>query len=195
MKTIEKIYQEYEFLAKKYANKIFSYEQLSYEYEDLVQEFRIKIFTSIKSYQKRLSKYENGEANKPVPIQYYIETACANKMYDFMKYISRENNKLRIDDIHYDFGVEDTTSIQPGGNVFIINNIDLLENLQLEKRAVFSLFLRGYKKNDIVRFFSNKFSSTKVISIIEEQKKYLIEKYGNDLIEKRKMYITFSLEE
>ena len=53
MKQSEKLYLKYEYLAKKYANKIFSYEELSFEYEDLLQEFRIKIFTSLKSYGRR----------------------------------------------------------------------------------------------------------------------------------------------
>ena len=55
MKMSEKLYHRYEYLAKRYESKIFSYEQLSFEYEDLVQEFRLKIWTSIKSYGKRCS--------------------------------------------------------------------------------------------------------------------------------------------
>ena len=39
MTVAEKLYFKYEYLAKKYANKIFSYEELSYDYEDLLQEF------------------------------------------------------------------------------------------------------------------------------------------------------------
>ena len=48
-KTSELLYEKYEYLAKKHAAKIYSYEELSYEYEDLIQEFKIKIFTSIKA--------------------------------------------------------------------------------------------------------------------------------------------------
>ena len=49
----EILYSRYEYLAGKYASKIFAYEQLSFEYEDLLQEFRVKIFTSIKAYAVR----------------------------------------------------------------------------------------------------------------------------------------------
>ena len=52
-KMSEQLYERYEYLAYKYANKMFSYEELSLEYEDLLQEFRIKIFTSIKAYGHR----------------------------------------------------------------------------------------------------------------------------------------------
>ena len=37
MKPSEKLYMKYEYLAKKYAARIFAYEELSYEFEDLVQ--------------------------------------------------------------------------------------------------------------------------------------------------------------
>ena len=88
MKQSEKLYLKYEYLAKKYANKIFSYEELSFEYEDLLQEFRIKIFTSLKSYGRRYAKFRRGEASKPVPLRFYLEAACSNKARDFIKYIS-----------------------------------------------------------------------------------------------------------
>jgi len=78
VKMSEKLYFRYEYLADKYARKIFSYEELSFEFEDLVQEFKIKIFTSIKSYGKRWGKYKRNEASKPVPIRFYLEAACSN---------------------------------------------------------------------------------------------------------------------
>ena len=49
----EKLYLKYEYLAKKYAGLISSYELLSFTREDLEQEFRIKIFTTIKKYGVR----------------------------------------------------------------------------------------------------------------------------------------------
>ena len=45
LKASEKAFHKYEYLAQKYASKIYSYEELSFEFEDLLQEFRIKIFT------------------------------------------------------------------------------------------------------------------------------------------------------
>ena len=74
MKPSEKLYMKYEYLAKKYAARIFAYEELSYEFEDLVQEFRLKIFTSIKAYGRRYARYRRGEDSKPVHIKYYLVT-------------------------------------------------------------------------------------------------------------------------
>lgn len=208
IKISEKLYFRYEYLANRYASKIFSYEELSFEFEDLVQEFKIKIFTSIKSYGRRWAKYRRNEATKPVPIKYYLEAACSNKMRDFMKYISRENYKTRIDDIHYDYGVEDDTNISPEKNKFIVKGVDLLEGLTGKERAVFSLFLRGYNKKILNKVYFNNDEKKKrkqvidsgdepitVADIIEMQKSYLIQKYGGDLLQQKKVYSSYSLDE
>lgn len=208
IKISEKLYFRYEYLANRYASKIFSYEELSFEFEDLVQEFKIKIFTSIKSYGRRWAKYRRNEATKPVPIKYYLEAACSNKMRDFMKYISRENYKIRIDDIHYDYGVEDDTNISPEKNKFIVKGVDLLEGLTGKERAVFSLFLRGYNTKILNKvYFNNDEKKMRkqvidsgdepftVADIIEMQKSYLIQKYGSDLLQQRKVYSSYNLDE
>lgn len=208
IKISEKLYFRYEYLANRYASKIFSYEELSFEFEDLVQEFKIKIFTSIKSYGRRWAKYRRNEATKPVPIKYYLEAACSNKMRDFMKYISRENYKTRIDDIHYDYGVEDDTNISPEKNKFIVKGVDLLEGLTGKERAVFSLFLRGYNTKILNKvYFNNDEKKMRkqvidsgdepftVADIIEMQKSYLIQKYGSDLLQQKKVYSSYSLDE
>lgn len=208
-KTSELLYEKYEYLAKKHAAKIYSYEELSYEYEDLIQEFKIKIFTSIKAYGRRYLKYRRGEAAKPVPIKYYLEAACSNKARDFMKYISRENHKLRMDDVNYDFGVSSETEINSNENRFIVNGVDLLEGLHGKERSIFSLFLRGYKMSFLNRvYFSNKQEKKKrkeiidsgdtpfgPADIIEMQRNRIIAKYGNDLLRSNQTYVTYSLDE
>lgn len=184
-----KVYEKYEFLAKKYAAKVYNYEELSYEYEDILQEFKIKIYTSIRSYGKRYSLYLKGEASKPVPLRYYIEGALRNKLCDFVKYIKKENHKVRIDDIDYDFGCEFDTEISPEKNRFILNGIDLLENLSGLDKVVFSLYLKGVSKKII-----NKVSSNNE-SIISFQKNYLLVKYGNELYESKQMFERYQIEE
>lgn len=209
MKPSERIYLKYDYLAKKYASKIFSYEALSFEYEDLVQEFRLKIFTSLKAYGRRYAAFLRGEAPRPVPIKYYLEAACGNKARDFMKYISREGYKTRIDDINYDYGVEDDSVTDTGANCFIVNGVNLLEGLSGKERAVFSLFLRGYNANFLRKvYFSNaKEKALKkavkesgdepidVTDIIEMQRKYLIDHYGSALLEQKKVYFSYSVDD
>lgn len=199
MKPSEKLFLKYEYLAKKYANRIYSYEQLSYEYEDLVQEFKLKIFTAIKSYGRRYYKYRNGMESKPVGIKYYLEAACGNKMRDFIKYIDRENYKIRIDDIDYDFGVEDTTFIEPEKNTFIVNGVDLLEGLVGKDRAVFSLYLRGHNKSTINKvYYADDVEDDeplKAEDVIRMQREFLIKKYGNDLQQANQVYSSYNLDE
>lgn len=202
MKMSEKLYHRYEYLAKKYASKIFSYEELSFEFEDLVQEFRLKIFTSIKSYGRRWAKYRRNEASKPVPIRFYLEAACSNKSRDFMKYISRENYKTRIDEINFDYGIEGDTQISPEVNKFVLNGVDLLEGLTGKERVIFSLFLRGYNTKILNKVYFNNESEKRarkeildsgdepigVADIIDLQKSYLIQKYGNELLQQKKVF-------
>lgn len=195
-KMSEKLYHRYSYLATSYANKIFSYEQLSFEYDDLVQEFRIKIFQAIKAYGRRWAKYRSGEATRPVPIKYYLACACANKMHDFAKYITRENNKTSIDEIHYDFGIANDTTICPESNVFILKGINLLEGLRGHERAIFSLFLKGWDKKIITKVYNNnKNAKIKASDVIERQKKYLIKNYGNDLLQQTQIFKTYNFDE
>lgn len=209
MKMSERLYHRYEYLATKYASRIFSYEQLSFEFEDLVQEFRIKIFTSIKAYGRRWLKYKRGQASRPVPLRYYLEGACGNKMRDFMKYITRENYKMSMESVRYDYGVADETQIIPEKNIFIVKGVNLLEGLKGKERAIFSLYLRGYKSNLLNKvYFSRKEERAKrkeviasgdepfgVTDIINLQKSYLIKKYGNDLLQSTQVYHTLDFQD
>lgn len=209
MKTSEKIYMRYEYLAKKYASQIFSYEELGFTLDDLIQEFRLKIFTSVKAYGRRWAKYRRGETSRPIHIKYYLECACGNKKRDFMKYISKENHKVRIDDISYDFGVEDDYKIDLKSNKFIVRGIDLLEGLTGKERLIFSLYLRGYNITFLRKvYFSTKQEKAKrkeiidsgdepfgPADIIEMQKEYLLRKYGNDLRQSQRVYHSFKLDD
>ena len=209
IKISEKLYFRYEYLANRYASKIFSYEELSFEFEDLVQEFKIKIFTSIKSYGRRWAKYRRNEATKPVPIKYYLEAACSNKARDFIKYIKRENYKVKMDAVNMDYGVDCDSEINVSKNKFIIHGVDLLEGLSGKERSVFSLYLRGFKIALINRVYFSTPQEKKIRDdvkktgdqpvdasyIIEMQKKKIIKKYGNDLIQSNRVYTTCNIED
>jgi hypothetical protein len=175
----------------------------------LVQEFKIKIWTSIKSYGKRWGNYRRNEASKPVPLKFYLEAACSNKMRDFIKYINRENYKISIDEINYDFGIEISSNVTPSKNKFIVNGVDLLEGLSGKEKIIFSLFLRGYNNSFLSKVYFNNDKEKKarkeilntgdkpfgVADIIELQKSYLIQKYGNELMQQRRVFSSYSLED
>lgn len=182
--SAEKIYFKYEHLAYKYANKIHSYEQLSFEYEDLVQEFKIKIYTSIIAYAKKWKKHVEFGYIRPVPIQFYLESACLNKVKDFMKYITNEGYKVRIDDTDFDYGTISDSRVDSGKNEFILNGVDVLENLTGKYRAAFSMYLRGYTKNQIDKVIrdNDRDDDFTTEDIIELQKDFLIKKYGESTL-------------
>lgn len=194
----ERLYKRYEYLAAKYASRIFSYESLSFEYEDLLQEFRVKIYTSLLAYARRWKSYKEGQSPKPVPLRFYLEAACGNKMRDFMKYISRETGKVSLDDISFDYGVYDDTDVNPGENVFVLKGVDLLEGLEGKERMVFSLYLRGYANTFIAKVYNNKNkkeAKAAVTNIINSQKEKIITKYGKDLLKGKMLYKSYSYEE
>ena len=205
MKQSEKFYYEYEYLARKYANKIHSYENLSYEYDDLLQEFRIKIFLSIKAYGKRWSKYRKGIAPKPVPIKYYLECACGNKMRDFLRVLTRENVRISTDEINLDYGVEMNSFVDADKNIYIVNDVDLLEGLSGKERMVFALYLQGYNERLLHKVYCSRKKRKELKKmgkepitakdVIETQKSRIIEKYGNELQRIFKTYTTYELDD
>lgn len=201
MKPSERLYLRYEYLASRYASRIFSYHELSFEYEDLLQEFRQKIFTSIKAYGRRWSFYRTNGYNKPVPIKYYLEAACANMARDFMKLITRENHKMRIDDLNYDYGYEDTsTSVNLESNQFMLNGVDLLDGLDAEQRFIFSSYLKGYPKQKIAIVYSNKVKTAKDrVTMVDEVIRQQIDKlktiYGADLMKAAQRYESYRIDD
>ena len=205
MKQSEIIYKRYEYLAVKYANKIHSYEQLAYEYDDLLQEFKIKIFLSIKAYGKRWLRYKKGEVNKPVSIKYYLECACGNKMRDFIKLIDKEKCRISIEDITFDYGVTMNNNIDADKNKFIVNDVDLLEGLSGKERVVFSLYLQGYNERFLNKVYCSRKKKKELKSlnetpvtakdVIEMQKQYIINKYGNELLQARQIYTTYDIDD
>lgn len=194
MKASEIAYRKLEFLAVKYANKLYSYEELSMEREDLLQEFRLKIFTSIKAYGRRWLAYRRGTASRPVPLRYYVECACSNKCTDMMRAISKENYKLRIDQTNYDCGVEDNVYIDTERDKFVINGVDVLHNLTGIRRAIFSLYIKGRGRDMLARMLrtpravaegfgnlSHTEAKTVVDEIVSKQKEYLLDNYKTAL--------------
>lgn len=180
----ERIYMRYEYLAKVYAAKVFNSERIGYDYDDLLQEFKIKILTSIRSYGLRYAKYEDGEASKPVPIQYYLESSCSNKAIDLMKVISREPYSMSIESQDFDYGIECDTVIDKEKNVYILNGVDVLEGLSGNDRLSFIMYIKGFSTNRINKVIKNG------ETVISKQKEKLLKKYGKELY--RQSYTRYS---
>ena len=198
----ETLYLRYEYLTKKYVYSLNDFDKIAFTREDLIQEFRIKIFLSIKSYGRKWKKYRDGEVSKPIPLRHYLESACRNKCKDFMKYIERESCKCSIDEVNFDFGVNEDSYIDVSSNTFVVHDIDLLEGLTGIKRSIYSLYLRGHNKVFLSKVYRSKMGVEKsaeakeaVEQILEDQKNYLLGKYGNDLTQKTTVFSSYQIDD
>lgn len=173
--AIENIYKKYEYLATQYSNKIFNFERYGYEKEDILQEFRIKIYTSIISYASRWAEYKETGKYKPVPIKFYIKSAMVNKTKDFIKLFNSDTveNKQKISIQKDEFDYSEHSSLESeldlNNSICIINGVDLFYGLVGRKRQIFSLFLKGFTIPDL----SDKFEKIDVIKLISNQIDYL----------------------
>ena len=173
--AIQQLYSSYEYMAKSYAEKIFNYERYGYEKEDVIQEFRIKIYTSIISYSEKWAEYKKTGKYKPVPIEFYLKTAMVNKVKDFIKLFNMpiiENvDKISIESDGFDYSEFSTITsvISLNEDVCEINGVDLMSGLVGRKRTIFCDYLLGYSIKEI----SAKFPTLDVESVINNQIQYI----------------------
>ena len=115
---IDRFYDKYKHLAEIYANRVFNYERTGMTKEDIVQEMRIKIYTSIlgfarqwKSYKDSLKRYPEG-VRKPAPIEYWLRSALVRKVLEFTRIFNQESienqNKISIFESSMDIGTFST---------------------------------------------------------------------------------------
>jgi hypothetical protein len=169
--AIESIYQRYEHLAKSAANKIYNFERYGYEKSDIIQEFKIKIYTSIIAYTEKWYEYRKRGRYKPVPIEFYIRSCMKNKQNDFIKLFNMERvesvDKVSIEQDGFDYASHaDITSVMSlNDNVCEINGVDLFQGLVGRKRTIFSEYLSGVRIKEI----SEKFPMLDINNVIERQ--------------------------
>jgi hypothetical protein len=61
MNKLEIRFNEYQRLAESYARKIFNYDSIAYEQDDIIQEFRIKLYEVILAYERAKKNVGNLE--------------------------------------------------------------------------------------------------------------------------------------
>lgn len=174
MNKLELRFNEYQRLAESYARKIFNYDSIAYEQDDIIQEFRIKLYEVILAYERAKKERRESGRISPTPFPVYLRGALSNFTKDFIKRISDEmsyksNNSFGND---YDYGVDSPNlcEIESSENKFIINGFDLTDSLTGLNRAIFIMFLKGAKVCEIKRKFNDKIDVAKIIS---DQRKHL----------------------
>jgi hypothetical protein len=152
MNTQTQLYLQYEYLADIYANKLFNYHKIGFEKQDVVQELKIKIFTSIESHCIRTYEWKEEGAPKPIPLEFYIKLALNNKIKDFIALIDKEKLFLELDG-SFDFGKRDSSlNIEEGK--WELNGVNLVEGLDRKQKVVFVSYLKGVPMSELKKKFS-----------------------------------------
>ena len=137
---IEQIYFRYEFLVEIYSTKLWNTKKIGLERDDIKQELRLKLWTAIQSYLKKMKGWKQGLNSKPIPIKFFLMSVMNNKIIDFIKEIDAENFNLDITEV-FNLSKKDDVDLD------IEKILDEIENgnKDLKKQAV------NYKKeHDIV---------------------------------------------
>jgi len=170
MDATTKIYHRYEYLANIYASKLYNYELLGMERQDIVQELKLKVFTTIVSYGKRWKDYKETGRYKPIPLLYYLQRAINNKLKDMMRHIT-DQSKIRgisIQSTNFDYGnnfSNDYTIIDFKNKEVLVKGVDLLDGLDKYKSNIFCLYLKGFP----IKTISKAFRKEDVSTVIREQ--------------------------
>lgn len=142
MRTIDKVYQKYSYLADYYGNKIFKESNIGMEREDIKQEMRLRLFLAIKSYAKRWSEYKRTNKMKPIPIEFYLKTTMINKSRDFIKEINKADFVSIDNHIHKNTTNLDTLEITRSEITIGTQKLsELFEDNTLEKKLIKMYFL------------------------------------------------------
>jgi hypothetical protein len=154
-----KYYEQFEPLAETYAWRLFQSQKIGMDFEDLVQEFKIKIYLSLIGYAHYVKK-KRGTRYTPWPIELYVRCALNNLRKDFIKRISAAPNKsISIESDGFDYSQEHSMEshiiISKNFCKAEINGVDLLEGLTLIEQRCFLLFLRGHTIKKLERMFRN----------------------------------------
>lgn len=185
MNASEKLFRTYEHLAIKYSSKLFHLEVISFDKDDIKQEFRVKLFEIILAYGNRWSEFRDGKRAKPIPLVFYIRSAFNNFVYDYIQNIqkNKKNHFFIPDGLEvFDFGVEnkDNCKIDLSKDICVINDINIMDGLKDDKLKIFSLFLQGFEESDIAVELGEKKKT--ITNIINKQRKVLEPLY-KDLVQ------------
>lgn len=189
--AIDILYNKYAYLAKKYARDIFNAEKIGMEYEDIEQEFSIKIYTTILAYLKRFKEYKETGNNKPVALKFYIGLALSNKSNDLIRFIKRQGNEISSEQVDFDYGVENHVEIDAINKRFYVNDIDLLMDLKVDEKPIFIMYLKGFDINFINKVYNGKYKPSEVI----RQQIQKLRSFKNDLLSTPETFKVYSFDE
>lgn len=173
-KSKELLFKEHQHLAVQYAGKVFKHNMIGMDKEDILQEFRIKLFEVILAHERSTKMRTEKGLIKPVPLPFYIKASFNNFVKDYIRKISRTdeifvNNTFLNNYDHSSFN-PNFVDIDTNKNKYEINGFDILNPLKGKQRQVFIMYLKGNKIDRLTEIFGRFFNVSKVI---KKQKEYL----------------------
>jgi hypothetical protein len=154
MTLTDRYFFKYEHLAKYYADKIWKSGNIGMDKEDLAQEFRVKLITSIKAYAIKCNDFRKGKGYKPVPIEFYLKSTLLQKSKDFMRHINRVEF-IPMSSINFDYGMDQKESLDASKGEFVIDGFDILDLFKGEEKKMMKFHLKGIDKEKIEKIFKN----------------------------------------
>lgn len=180
---IEKLYDRYAYLADYYARKVFNEGNISLEREDIEQELRIKIWTSIQSYVKRWKEYKLTGRMKPIPIEFYLKTALINKTKDFIRDINRVEN-IPLSSMNFDFGTDECPiEIDFLNKKVKIGYTDILEGIPNEEKKIIILYIKGFSMSKIDKIYKGQMNVKECIRRNVENLRIRVKQSGLEINE------------
>lgn len=167
----ERTFKKYEYLAEIYANKLYSYECLGWDKQDVIQELKVKIWKAIKAYGRSYNEYLKTGMYKPMPLEVYLKTSLKNKIKDIIKKIDRKHQKVAVERL--DVGEHMIGDLDTDFDKMIIGGIDLLQGLEGVERMIFKLYCKGFSMTKVSETFKNKIPKSRAKKIIKDQMKKL----------------------
>lgn len=173
----EKLFHKYEFIAVEYAKKIFNNERLAMMKDDIMQEFRIKLYQVILAYGRSVDRFQENGIQKPIPLQFYIRSSMNNFKVDFIKSI--ESNKSKVlyiknnEDHDYASYRNDMVNLDFTNNILQINGFDLLESLKGVEKSIFCMYCKGVEMDQLMKRFDKIIDVKK---LVKTHTKYLADR-------------------
>lgn len=197
MKQSQIFFNRYEHIANNYAKQLFNLKNIAYEKDDILQEFRIKLYNVILAYGKAWGNYRETGKRKPVPIPFYIKGAMSNFKYDYIQKIQAESTRFiqtSSDFDRIDYGVDDQSfnQIDFTKNSIVINNIDIMKNITCKvQKRIYAMYLKGYSVTELQKTFKN----LKVGKIVNNQNNFLQRYKSQLLVEQPKHHVVLHFQE
>jgi hypothetical protein len=160
----ELLFEKHQGLAKVYAKSLFDSHKIGLEVQDLIQEFRIKLFTSIISYKESVRKEVERGVTTHLPIEIYLQTCLKRFKIDYISSITNSGSSYKqnttIDyspnyNIDYSVSNENIINVDFENLTVEINGYDIFQGLNTIEKRVYSLYLKGMEINKLHKTFGD----------------------------------------